>query len=137
MRFFAALLLAFLAFQTSGQVPPAEPCVTHVETLHYPELARNTRIQGEVKVSAMVDETGKVILPAVSSGHPLFNDVVLDNIRRWKFQPPPSSFTIDVTYEFVLNGEVESCPPEEIVFDLPHHVKIVTSAVRMASKPSS
>jgi TonB family protein len=137
MRFFVALLLALLGFQTAAQEPPSEPCVMHVESLHYPALARNTRIQGEVKVSAMVDETGTVILPAVSSGHPLFNEVVLDNIRKWKFQPTPHSFTIEVTYEFVLNGEVESCPPEEIVFDLPHHVKIVTSAMRMVSKPSS
>jgi TonB family protein len=129
MRLFLVLLLALFGFQTAAQEPPSEPCVMHVEALHYPALARQTRIQGEVKVSAMVDEAGKVILPAVSSGHPLLSEVVLANIRRWKFQPTPHSFTIEVTYEFILSGPDEV--NEQVIFDLPNHVQIVASAVRI------
>ncbi len=84
----------------------------------------------------MVDETGNVILPAVSAGHPLLSDVVLTNIRKWKFQPTPHSFTMEVSYKFALRGEEESSPSEEVIFNLPHHVEIVASAVRMLAEPS-
>ena len=124
MRFFLALLLGLLGFQSAGQESSSEPCVIHVEALHYPALARQTRIQGEVKVSAMVDETGNVILPAVSAGHPLLSEVALANIRKWKFQPTPHSFTIEVTYEFILISQAEPSPNEQVIFDLPHHVQI-------------
>ncbi len=124
MRLFLVLLLALFGFQSAGQEPSSEPCVMHVEALHYPALARQTRIQGEVKVSAMVDETGNLILPAVSVGHPLLSDVVLANIRKWKFQPTPHSFTIEVTYEFILTSEAEPSPNEQVIFDPPHHVQI-------------
>ena len=134
MRPFLALLLALLGFQSADQAPSSEPCVMHVEGLHYPPLARQTRVAGEVKISAMVDETGNVILPAVSEGHPLLSEVALANIRKWKFQPTPHSFTIEVTYEFTLSGEDESLSNEQVTFDLPHHVRIVASAVHMEAE---
>jgi TonB family protein len=127
MRFLLALLLAFLGFQSASQEPSSEPCVVHVEALHYPVVARQTRTQGEVKVSAMVDETGNVILPAVSAGHPLLSDVALANIRKWKFQPPPHSFTIGVTYEFTFSSQDAASANEQVIFDLPHHVTVVSS----------
>jgi TonB family protein len=127
MRFLLALLLALLGFQSGGQEPSSEACVMHVEALHYPALARQTRVAGEVKISAMVGETGNVILPSASSGHPLLSEAALTNIRKWKFQPTPHSFTIEVTYEFVLMGPDEVSPNEQVSFDLPHHVLIVAS----------
>ncbi len=125
MRFFVALLLALLGFKSAGREPSSEPCVMHVEALHYPAMARQTRVAGEVKVSATVDETGNVILPAVSEGHALLSEVALANIRKWKFQRTPHSFTIDVTYEFILSGEDGPAPNEQVIFDLPHHVQIL------------
>lgn len=136
MRFLLALLLALLGFQSASQEPSSEPCVMHVEALHYPALARQARIQGEVKVSALVDETGNVILPAVSTGHPLLGEVVLANIRKWRFQPTPHSFTTEITYEFTLSGEDGPSPSEQVIFDLPHHVQIVASAVRIEAQRS-
>ena len=76
----------------------------------------------------MVDETGNVILPAVSSGHPLLADVALANIRKWTFRPPKSgATTIEVTYEFVLRSQPEPFPNEEFSFDFPDHVRISVS----------
>lgn len=131
-----AFFLSFVLLQEPAPIPPQAPtpaaspelCVTHVESLHYPPLARQTLIKGEVKLSAMVDETGKVILPALSSGHPLLAEVALANIRKWTFRPPKGgAITIEVTYEFVLRGQPEASPNEEFFFDLPNHVLIVAN----------
>jgi len=134
-----AFLLSFLSLQEPAAIPPQgapasppELCVTHVESLHYSPLARQTRIAGEVKLSAMVDETGNVILPALSSGHPLLAEVALANIRKWKFRPPPGgAVTIEITYQFSLRDQPAPSPDEQLFFDLPLHVQILASPPEM------
>jgi TonB family protein len=107
----------------------------HVESLHYPALARQTRTQGEVKVSAMVDKTGSVILPIASEGHALLRQAVLDNVRKWKFQPPSSSFTIEITYTFMIKEQSEPYSNGKVLFDLPHHVQIEASPAVLEAIP--
>jgi TonB family protein len=131
------LVLYFSQSQAPAPAPSTELCVTHVETLHYPTLARQARVQGEIKVSAMVDETGKVILPAASAGSPLLRDAAIANLRKWTFRPSPSgSFTIDVAYEFVLRSSA-NVQDEECFFDFPSHVRIVANPPPLLTTNSS
>ena len=53
----------------------------------YPQLARQARIQGIVKLEAVIDESGKITDLKVISGHPLLVQAALDAVRQWRYQP--------------------------------------------------
>ena len=53
----------------------------------YPALARQAHIQGDVKIDAILDEQGNVIDMKVVSGPPLLYQAVLDELKKWKYEP--------------------------------------------------
>jgi protein TonB len=92
---------------TAAPPPPPPPPPKAVETPHrinvggsvqaaraisrpnptYPQLARQARIQGVVKLEAVIDETGKITDLKVISGHPLLVQAALDAVKQWRYQP--------------------------------------------------
>jgi periplasmic protein TonB len=79
------------------QVPP-----------RYPALARQTRVQGDVKIDAILDEQGNVVDMQVVSGHPLLYQAALDALSRWKYEPTylndrPVAVELVVTITFQLS----------------------------------
>jgi periplasmic protein TonB len=80
--------------------PPAEPSapirvggnirqprlITKVDPI-YPPLARQSRIQGEVVIDAIIDPQGNVSQAKIISGHPMLIQAALDAIRKWKYEP--------------------------------------------------
>jgi outer membrane biosynthesis protein TonB len=70
-----------LAAQEVSDVLPK--VVQHLEP-RYPPLARQTRIQGEVRVKVTTD--GESVRTAeAQAGHPLLRGAAEDNVRTWKF----------------------------------------------------
>ena len=53
----------------------------------YPPLARQARIQGVVKITAIVSRDGTVQSLQVVSGHPLLVAAALDAVRQWIYEP--------------------------------------------------
>jgi TonB family protein len=53
----------------------------------YPALARQTGIQGVVKLHAILGKDGTVQQLQVISGHPLLAQAALDAVRQWIYQP--------------------------------------------------
>ena len=53
----------------------------------YPALARQTGIQGVVKLHAILGKDGTVQQLEVISGHPLLVQAALDAVRQWTYQP--------------------------------------------------
>jgi len=53
----------------------------------YPALARQTRVQRDVKIDAILDEQGNVIDMKVVSGHPLLYQAAVDALRKWNYEP--------------------------------------------------
>jgi protein TonB len=53
----------------------------------YPQLARQARIQGVVRLEAVIDEQGRITDLKVISGHPLLVQSALDAVRQWRYQP--------------------------------------------------
>ncbi len=100
--------------------------VQHTEPI-YPPLARQARIQGEVRVKVTTD--GESVRDAEGeTGHPLLRKAAEDNTRRWKFVPhTPSTFHVtfrykllptDVCVKFLTSPatvEIEASPPEVII----------------------
>ena len=74
----------------------------------YPALARQTHLQGNVIIEAIIDEHGNVIEMKVVSGPPLLIQSALDAVRRWKYEPTylndePVPVQLNVTVSFRLN----------------------------------
>jgi protein TonB len=67
----------------------------------YPQLAKMARIQGTVRLEAIISKDGTIQDLHVVSGHPLLVKAALDAVSRWRYQPT------------LLNGE-----PVEVVTEV-------------------
>ena len=73
----------------------------------YPVLARQTHVQGQVRIDAVLDEQGNVIEMKIVSGHPLLYQAALDALKQWKYEPTylnnrPIAVKLIVTINFQL-----------------------------------
>jgi TonB family protein len=67
----------------------------------YPELAKRMRIQGVVKVEAVVRPNGTVKSTRVVGGNPVLVDAAADAVSRWKFEPQSGETTELIQLTFV------------------------------------
>lgn len=73
----------------------------------YPVLARRARIEGTVKLQAVISKEGSVESIEVVSGHPVLAQAAKDAVKQWRYKPT------------LLNGEpAEIVTTIEIVFKL-------------------
>jgi len=73
----------------------------------YPPLAKQARIQGTVRLQAIIAKDGTVQELQVLSGHPLLVQAAQDVVRQWRYQPT------------LLNGEpVEVVTTIDVIFTL-------------------
>ena len=86
-----------------------EPVVlTHVQPA-YPEEARKNRIQGVVKLSAVVDEKGVVSsVEPIDSPDPALAQAAVDAVKNWTYKPAtrkgkPVKVSLTVTVNFKLS----------------------------------
>jgi len=74
----------------------------------YPELARQTHVEGRVSMNCLVGTDGLVAKIKVTKGHPLLIQAATDAVSKWRFKP------------LVLNGKaVEVETIVNIEFQLP------------------
>jgi periplasmic protein TonB len=78
----------------------------------YPDLARQTRVEGRVSLTCIIGRDGSVQNIEVKKGHPLLIQAATDAVAQWKFKP------------LVLNGKaVEMETTVNIDFQLPKNQK--------------
>jgi len=53
----------------------------------YPPLARQARIQGTVRLTAIIARDGTIQELQVVSGHPLLVPAALEAVKQWVYQP--------------------------------------------------
>ncbi len=53
----------------------------------YPPLARQARIAGTVRLTAIISREGAIRNLQVLSGHPLLTAAALDAVKQWLYQP--------------------------------------------------
>ena len=53
----------------------------------YPALARQARVQGTVRLEAIINMDGTIEGLRVLSGHPLLVQAALDSVIQWRYQP--------------------------------------------------
>lgn len=96
-----------IGVEAGNVVPPSPKPVPHAERQSlmmegylldrvnpvYPELARIARIQGPVRLRALISKEGRIENLRVLSGQPLLVEAALQAVRRWRYRP------------YLLNGE--------------------------------
>ena len=101
-----SVLLMAVAGASAQESPEVLPkVVQHTEPM-YPPLARQTRIQGEVRIKITTD--GESVRDAeAESGHPLLRKAAEDNARTWKFVAhTPGTFHVTFRYK-ISSGNVD------------------------------
>jgi len=76
---------------------------------NYPPLAKQIRLQGQVSVQVLVDETGRVVSAKAVNGHPLFLVEAQKAALQARFSPTrlgeqPVRVSGVITYNFVLSN---------------------------------
>jgi len=81
--------------------PPPAPVVTRVTKggdvqkamainspqPNYPQLARQARVQGVVRLHTLIDKDGKVIQVEYVSGPAMLVQAAMDAVKQWRFRP--------------------------------------------------
>ena len=53
----------------------------------YPALARQARVAGTVRLTAIIGRDGSIRNLQVLSGHPLLTPAALEAVKQWRYQP--------------------------------------------------
>lgn len=64
-----------------------EPRLISSVTPVYPQSAMQANVQGDVKIQATIDETGRVTKMKVVSGPALLQRAAMDALRQWRYAP--------------------------------------------------
>ena len=75
----------------------------------YPPVAKAARVEGIVRLSAVIDRNGNIAELKLISGHPLLVQASMDAVSKWRYQPT------------LVNGEpVEVATEIDVRFTLKH-----------------
>jgi protein TonB len=91
---------------TGGMVQ--QPRLIRAAPLFYPQLAKSSRVAGDVVVDALIDPTGNVTTVKATSGPVLLQQAAMDTVRHWKYEPArldgqAVSMHLSVTVRFRFN----------------------------------
>lgn len=53
----------------------------------YPPLAKQARIQGMVRFTALIDNEGNIVSLQLVSGHPLLAEAAMEAVKQWQYKP--------------------------------------------------
>ena len=75
----------------------------------YPALGRQVRVQGTVRLRAIIDKDGSITNLTVLSGHPLLIPAAIEAVKQWRYQPTklngvPVEVETTVDVNFILGG---------------------------------
>ena len=88
---FSATLLHADTRKATKTVPPA-----------YPALAAKMRVEGTVKIEAVINDEGTVEDAKVISGHALLAPAAVEAVKKWRYEPGGGKSTQAVNIDFVL-----------------------------------
>lgn len=104
-----------------------QPTVLAAVAPSLPPIARQARVESDVKVEVTIDESGHVQSTKVISGHPLVQKASETAAKKWKFsalgQGPPIR-TVQLTFSFDCVDKNRLAPDSEIIFIPPHEVEV-------------
>jgi protein TonB len=107
-----ALLPAPTGYVSTGGSPTAT-LVRKVQP-GYPPLAMQARIQGVVKLKAIIAKDGSVQNVTVVSAHPLLAQAAIDAVKQWVYQPTlVNGQPVEVSTQIDINFALADEPPAQ------------------------
>jgi TonB family protein len=97
----AVVMLATVMAAQNNAPSSSERKVASRVAPFYPELAKRMRLQGIVKVEAVVRPNGTVKSTRVLGGNPVLVQSAVDAVTKWKFEPGPDETTEVVQLTFI------------------------------------
>jgi len=111
MRARFAALFGFLALVLQAQFAPR--LIRRVEPV-YPPLAKAMRIQGTVRLAAVIDDDGTVAGLKLISGHPLLVQAAMDAVKQWRYRPAErNGKTVRAVISVAVGFDLSYRPPEQ------------------------
>jgi hypothetical protein len=99
-------LVGLVSTSNAQQGTKAPPNVTHYEEPTYPPLAREARIQGDVRLTVTTDGHSAINVE-VKAGHPILAQAAANNVRTWTFvDHAPGTFDVAFHYRIVTSDVV-------------------------------
>ena len=84
----------------------------------YPPLAKMARIQGTVRLDAVISKDGTIQDLKVISGHPLLVRAALDAVQRWRYQPTLlNGDAVEVATEIDVNLHCQNNQKILVIFE--------------------
>lgn len=129
-----ALVLLLLSAYSAAQDKPLDrkgslPKVVSAFVPFYPELARQTHIQGPVTLRVSTDGK-RVSAVEAENGHRLLETAAMENAKTWQFEPHVPA-TFDVTFRYKLldakcdpECNCEGVERESVILQLPTNVEV-------------
>ncbi len=123
-------IIVALTSVAAAQTQP-EPILKTSGQPTYPPLARQARIQGQVKLEFVVNQNGEPVSVTTISGHPMLAPSAEAAVWTWRFQMPKRESLDDVhlatTFDYELVDSAPHYPdssPPPTVFNSFHHVTV-------------
>jgi TonB family protein len=90
------------AFGVAAMAQEHKISVQKFEAPKYPEIARQARVMGQVKLALEVAADGRVSSVTVQRGHPLLNQAAVDNVKLWRFYCDDCGYGQAFHHEFIV-----------------------------------
>jgi TonB family protein len=96
----------FLGAGSSGTIA-SEPKLISSTRPVYPQVAKQSSVEGDVIVAADIDATGKVVGAKATAGPMYLRQAAVDAVRNWKYEPAnlngkPTSAQVSIKIQFRL-----------------------------------
>jgi TonB family protein len=118
MKLVSALIVVFLLALSASAKDPV-PYLKSAPRPFYSRLSRVANVQGTVRVRFVVNENGDTSDVQALSGHPMLQDIAIQNVQSWKFgwaNPCYCRVKQEVEFVFSISSEwVDDNGPDSIV----------------------
>jgi TonB family protein len=83
---------------------PGRKVISQVKT-EYPEILKDLRVGGQVRLTATVLPNGRVTNVKVRGGNPILAENAVKAVKNWKYAPAPSQTEEEVVLDFSDRGD--------------------------------
>ena len=108
---------AFTRLAEKGYIQKGHPRFVSAPPPVYPPVAKSARVQGVVKLQAVIDTEGSIAHLSLISGHPLLVNAAMDAVQHWRYEPTlikgqavPVVTEIDVNFTLQDNKTETAAP---------------------------
>ena len=101
-----------------GYIQPSHPRIVSAPQPAYPDLARSARVQGVVKLQAVIDADGSIAHLSLINGHPLLVKAAMDAVQHWRYETTlmngqAVAVVTEIDVNFTLQDNKTETPPPQ------------------------